>query len=150
MAELFHYRTQDIVRPLTADRAELKWGADVITSATNVTIQYQQQINRRRVIGGQVAVRWGSQPTGTLTCQRILTTNPAQLFSSEIWNQCSDNPPKMELTLGKGCGEDGVGEKVIKYEMTGAVVSQYQVQAEAEGLTVIDNVVVEFMQLIQS
>jgi hypothetical protein len=150
MAELFHYKVQEIVRPLTADRAQLSWGGTVITAATNVTIQYQQQINRRRVIGGQVAVRWGSQPTGTLTAQRILTTNPTDLFSSPIWNQCEDNPPTMELILGNGCGDVSPGNKVIKYEMTGAVVSQYQVQAEAEGLTVIDNVVVEFMQLIQS
>jgi hypothetical protein len=142
--DLYHYQEQVVKRPYTADRATLKW-SDVgpVQFAINVQISYQQQINRRRVIGGEWAVRWGSQPQGTITCQRILVANDANIYEGKIWDQCQD-AEAVEVTL-RDC--DKGAEKIFK--CTGPVVSQFQLTVEGESLTCLDNVVVEFLQLLK-
>lgn len=141
--DLFHFKGQDVKRPYTADRATLEWSdtATEVQFAINVQISYQQQINRRRVIGGAWAVRWGSQPQGSLTCQRILVANDANIYEGKIWDQCQD-AKALKVTL-KDCD----GNAPIIYTCTAPVVSQFQLTVEGESLTCLDNVVVEFLQL---
>ena len=140
--DLFHFKGQDVRRPFTADRATLEWSdTGQVNFAINVQISYQQQINRRRVIGGNWAVRWGSQPQGSLTCQRILVASDANIYEGKIWNQC-ENPKPLIVTLA-----DCEGSATKTYTCTGPVVSQFQLTVEAESLTCLDNVVVEFIQL---
>ena len=47
-----------------------------------------------------------------------------------------------------GCGGSGGGG--LTYTATGVLVANMGVQAEAEGLQVVDNVTLEFMQLFTS
>lgn len=142
MADIFNFKDQDVKRPYTADRATLEWSdTGEVQFAINVQISYQQQINRRRVIGGAWAVRWGSQPQGSLTCQRILVSGDANIYTGKIWDQCQD-AKELKVTLADCDGAVGP-----IYICTGPVVSQLQVTVEAESLTCLDNVVVEFLQL---
>jgi hypothetical protein len=142
MADIFNFQDQEVKRPYTADRATLEWSdTGDVQFAINVQINYQQQINRRRVIGGAWAVRWGSQPQGSLTCQRILVAGDANIYQGKIWDQCQD-AKELKVSL-KDC--DGNAGPI--YICTGPVVSQLQVTVEAESLTCLDNVVVEFLQL---
>lgn len=138
MADLFGFSNQTIKTPLTADKATIQWGG-IVTGAIQVSVSYAQQINRRRTIGNKDAVIFASMPNGQVSMQRLLTTDSAALFSSPGWSAC--NPGTITLTLG-GCNAGGP-----TFTATGCVVSQFQVQAEAESLTVMDNVVIEFLQL---
>jgi hypothetical protein len=142
MADIFNFKDQEVKRPYTADRATLEWSdTGDVQFAINVQISYQQQINRRRVIGGAWAVRWGSQPQGSLTCQRILVAGDANIYEGKIWDQCQD-AQELKVSLSDCDGKAGP-----IYICTGPVVSQLQVTVEAESLTCLDNVVVEFLQL---
>lgn len=138
MADLFGRENTAIKSPLTADKATINWGG-IITGAVQVTVAYTQQINRRRTIGNKDAIIWATMPSGQVTIQRLLTSDAAGLFAAPGWNAC--NPGDITLTLG-GCAGNGP-----TYSARGCVVTQFQVQAEAESLTVMDNVTVEFLQL---
>lgn len=141
MADLFGYENQNIKTPLTADKATITWGG-IVTGAIQVQISYAQQIQRRRTIGNKDAVIYAAMPTGQITIARLMTTDSSGLFSGPGWKACE--PGTITLTLGGGCGGGGGGPT---FTAKGCVVSQFSVQAEAEGLTVMDNVVIEFLQL---
>ena len=128
-------------KPLTADAATIDWGGELL-GAVQVSIQYAQQINRRRTIGNKSAVIWASMPQGQITIQRLMVSTAADIFTKEGFDVCKD-PAKITLKLSSACG-GGAGPT---YTATGCIVSQYQVSAEAESLTVVDNVVIEFLNL---
>jgi hypothetical protein len=138
MADLFGFDYHRIATPLTADRATIQWGG-VVTGAIQVSVSYAQQINRRRTIGNQDAVIYASMPNGQITIQRLLTSNASGLYNAPGWSACK--PGTVSVALGS-CNGGGTG-----FTASGCVVSQFQVQAEAESLTVMDNVVIEFLQL---
>lgn len=144
MADLFGFSNQSIKTPITADKAILQWG-DIVAGALQVSITYAQPINRRRTIGNKDAVIWASQPNGQVTIQRLITTDASGLFKSPGWSAC--NPGTITLALRGGCESAGSGPTFIA---TGCVVSQFNVSAEAESLTVMDNVTIDFLQLMAS
>ena len=140
MADLYGFGDQNIKTPLTADKATINWGG-IVTGAVQIAVSYAQQVQRRRTIGIKDAVIYASMPSGQVTIQRLLTTDATGLFSSPGWKACE--PGTITLTLGGGCAGGGGPS----FTATGCVVSQFQVSAEAESLTVMDNVVIEFLQL---
>lgn len=139
MADLFGFANQTIKTPFTADKATIQWGG-IVTGAVQVAVSYAQQVNRRRTIGNRDAVIFASQPNGNVNIQRLVTNNSSALFSAPGWNAC--NPGTITLSLA-GCQRSGGS----RFTATGCVVSQFSVTAEAESLTIMDNVVVEFLQL---
>jgi hypothetical protein len=143
MADVFNFKDQAVKKPFTADRATLQWAEQgQVDWAINVQISYQQQINRRRVIGGNWAIRWGSQPQGQLTAQRILVSGANdEQYTGKIWDQCQDTEPLVVVL------QDCNGTTGPVYTCTGPTIAQLQVTVEAESLTCLDNVVVEFLQL---
>ena len=62
--------------------------------------------------------------------------------SGDIWNQCKVGK---DVVVSLADCENGKGHT---YTCTGATVTQFTLSIEAESLTCLDNVVVEFMQLI--
>jgi len=136
MADVFGFANSNITSPITADRCTISFGG-TIAGATQVSIQYAQQINRRRTIGNQVSLIWGAQPQGQATIQRLVTGGLS--LGGSGWSACS--PGAVTFNLG-GCGSGGGSLRA-----EGAVVSQYSISAEAESLTVMDNVVIDFMYL---
>ena len=138
MADLFGRDNASIKAPLTADKCVINWGGQV-AGAIQVSVAYNQQINRRRTIGNKDAVIWATMPSGQITIQRLMTEDAASLFSASGWDACK--PGRVSFTT-LGCGGGGPN-----YQAEGCVVSQYQVTAEAESLTVMDNVVVDFLSL---
>jgi hypothetical protein len=139
--DVFGFRGQEIATPLTADKATLIWGNVLVTGAIQVSITYAQQVNRRRTIGNRSAVIWASMPNGQISVQRLMTTDSSQLFSTPGWQAC--DPGDITLQLAGGCDRGPAGT----YMATGCIVSQFSIQAEAESLTVMDNVTIEFLQL---
>lgn len=136
MADVFGFAQSNIQAPITADRCTVSFGG-TIAGATQVSIQYAQQINRRRTIGNQISLLWGAQPQGQATIQRLVVAGA--IAGGSGWSACS--PGTVTFNLG-GCSGGGAS-----LTASGAVVSQYSLTAEAESLTVMDNVVIDFMFL---
>lgn len=141
MPDLFQRKVPPSEAPITADHCTLTWDGDVM-GATQVTISFQQQINRRRVIGNKLAAIWGSSPQGQANIQRLLVgADASAIFGKEGWDVCTPTT----VIFKAGTSECGGGNFTLK--ATGCIVASYQIQAEAESLTVMDNVVIEFLQL---
>jgi hypothetical protein len=140
MADIYNRETPTPQAPLTADFATISWGDGDVAGASQISISYAQQVQRRRCIGNKQAMIWAALPSGQISIQRLMTNDASGLFKKAGFNPCELG--KITLTL-KGCA----GAKGPSYTALGCIVSQYQVSAEAEGLTCVDNVVIDFMQL---
>ena len=136
MADLFGYENVSPKAPITADRCIISFDG-IIATAMQVQISYQQQINRRRTIGNKEALMWGSQPQGQANIQRMVVGT--ETYGGKGWSACTPADVTFEMS---GCSSKGP-----KLTAKSAVVSQFSITAEAESLTVMDNVVIDFMQL---
>jgi hypothetical protein len=132
--DMFGFSSTNITSPVTADRCTVSFGGPVAT-AVNVSIQYNQQINRRRVIGNSGVLVWASSPQGQASIQTMAAGS--SLKGSSGFSAC--RPSTVTFTL-RGCSAGGG-----QIRCNGAVVSSYQITAEVEGLTVMENVVVDFV-----
>jgi len=139
MADLFQRENPTAQAPITADRCKINWGG-AFAAAMQVSISYQQQVQRRRTIGNQVAALWATFPVGQITIARLLTSAEYDIFSKAGWDACK--PGQISFQLGE-CG--GGGGSTLTADS--CIVSSYQLSAEAEGLTVVDNVVIDFLTL---
>lgn len=140
--DVFQKNTSTIASPRTADNAFINWGG-IVTAALNVNIGYNRGVSRHRTIGNQKAVLVTSQPAGQISIAQIVTTDARELFSRPGWDGCT--PAELSLTLN-GCGGDT--SDPIKYTAIGCLVSGFNIGMEAEGVTIIQNVSIEFLQLL--
>jgi len=137
MADVFN-KEQTIKQPITADLCSIVWDGETVTQAMQFQLTYSQQISRRRSIGSEDAIIYGSQPQGQITIARLMCDSSA-LFSSDSWT-CRPGTLTFQTATCEGAGG-------VTYTANGCMVSQYSVTASAEDLTVVDNVVVEFLEL---
>ena len=144
MADIFGRQAVQLSTPITADNAVIDWGG-VQTNVQQISITAGQPINRRHTIGNKKAVMWAGQGAGQVNIGRIMTTDATDLYTSPGWSQCK--PGSISISFG-GCGRSGGGG--LTNTATGVLVANMGVQAEAEGLQVVDNVTLEFMQLFTS
>jgi hypothetical protein len=84
--DIFGFQGQNIKAPATADKAILTWDGEVY-GAVQVQISYQQQVNRRRTIGGLNTLVWGSSPSGQINIQRLITAGGG-MFDKTGWQTC--------------------------------------------------------------
>jgi len=132
--------------PFTADKATIDWGGP-ITTAMNVNITYSQTVQRRRTIGNKDTVIFASMPVGQITIARLLTDDATTLFASPGWNVCT-GPATIKVTFRGGCSDQAsASTKEMTLTAIGCIVSQFSISAEAEGLTVVDQVMIDFLQL---
>jgi hypothetical protein len=137
MADIYGFKSDSIKAPFTADKCKVSFGGQV-GSAVNVTIQFNQQINRRRVVGDANVLLWASAPQGQASIQTMIVDKPLK-GSGAGWNACEVGEVRFDLA---GC-QSGGGTVTC----SGAVVSSYSVSAEVEGLTVMENLVIDFVSL---
>ena len=126
--------------PITADKCTLTWEG-IVSAAIQVQISYAQQVTRRRTIGNQDMVIFASYPQGQISIARMLCAGADDIFSRGGWNHCQPTTISFEMA---GCAGG------FNLSATHCIVSQYTVSAEAEGLTVIDNLVIEFLELTKA
>jgi hypothetical protein len=152
--DIFKKTTSTIATPRTADNAFINWDG-IVTAALNINIGYNRGVSRHRTIGNQKAVLVTSQPAGQISIAQIVTTDARELFSRPGWDGCI--PAELSLTLNgcPGTTTDADGNTVtatatdpIKYTATGCLVSGFNIGMEAEGVTIIQNVTIEFLQLL--
>jgi hypothetical protein len=121
MADMYNREEATVQAPITADRCEISWEG-AFAAAMQVQISYSQQIQRR------------------ITIARLLTSASYDIFSRPGWDACK--PGQLSFKMGE-CGGGGGSTLTAK----NCIVSQYSLSAEAEGLTVVDNIVIEFLTL---
>jgi hypothetical protein len=164
--ELFGRQPMQPIRPITADMTTITWGPDqsgldgdnrateVVTGAVNINISYQQGVVRRRTLstanGRPIAAIYPTQPVGSIAIQRLFAEFPGggthQIFDYPGWNICRGTAGISLQFNGtsayRDCNRPNSG-----FYMTGATVVGYNIAAEAEGLTIMDNLSVEFIQM---
>lgn len=138
MAEIFNRGTQQIKSPITADRCTITIDGNVIADAQNFQCSYGQAITKRRAIGNQVAIIYGSMPSGQISISRLVTADSAGLLSSSVFS-CKGGTVTF---AGTGC--DGGS---VNYTARGAMVSGINISASADDLTVMDGITIEFIEL---
>lgn len=141
MGEIFNRGPQQIKTPITADRCTITIDGTVIADAQNFQCNYGQSITRRRAIGNQVAIIYGSMPSGQISIGRLITADSSSLFGSKVFS-CKGGTITFS---GTGC-EGGS----INYTARGAMVSGFSLSASAEDLTVADNITIDFIELSNS
>ena len=137
MGDLFQRDAGSYKAPITADKCTLSWGG-IITAAIQVQISYAQQVSRRRSIGNKDMVIFASYPQGQISIARMLCDGADDIFGKPGWAHCT--PGTISFNMA-GCGGG------FNLTANNCIVSQYTVSAEAEGLTVVDNLVIEFLEL---
>ena len=154
MADIFNRKQLNIEKPITADMVLLHWGGDtgagvIVAQATNFQLQYQQQITRRWTLGGSnknTCVIYPGRPLGTIRIQRLFVDQNENIFNNPGWDPCG---PTATITVqldGSGAVEN-CSVSGGTYTARGAVATSYGLSAEADGLTIIDDVNIEFLQL---
>jgi len=143
------------IKPVTADQCTIIWevasggGSAIVTAATNVSIQYQQQVTRRRTLGAAngrpLAVIYPSQPQGTMQIQRLVAEGADNILNRKGFSSC-DSTGTITIHF-RGEAAYGCTVKGPIYVLSGIVVTSFGFTAEAESLTVVDNITVEFLQM---
>lgn len=140
MADIFNRKPYKIEQPFTADACMVKVDGSEALFGVQVQCSYSQQIQRRRSIGNQNAVIYGSQPIGQISINRLVVKDAYSILNGETFSSCGSG--RVELILKGNC-EGGA----VTFRCTGCVASQFSISIEAEGLTVMDNIVIEFLQM---
>lgn len=141
MADIYNKEDFQIKQPFTADYCVVE--IDGITAyAVNVQIQYQQPVTRKRTIGGPpTAVIYTGTPMGQISMQRLGLSEAMSVLGAKTFQACSTGEVTIKLA---GCAG---GDKTFR--CVGCVASSYGIQIEADGLTVLDNVTIDFLQMMQ-
>lgn len=138
-----------ILHPVTADQMRIQWGDDYVTQATNVQIQYQQQVTRKYTLGSpqNQAMVIPGRPIGTISIGRLFAAEDQDIFSLPGWDVC-DNPATLYLQFlpTESTTKECITSNLV-YIVTGAYVTGYSLQGNADDLQVIDSISIEFLQL---
>ena len=152
--DVFNRAPLNIEKPITADMVLIAWSnagaTQTVAQATNLTLQYQQPVNRRWTLGGSgtnTCIIYPGRPIGSIQIQRLFVDQNVELFDLDGWDPCG-TPASIYISMSgltpadASCTSTG-GEYIAR----GAIVTSYGFSAESEGLTIVDNINVEFMQL---
>lgn len=140
MSDIYGKAPLNLKQAVTADRCTITWDGKDVAQAVQFSLEYSQSVTRRRSIGQKDAVIYGGQPTGRATMARLITSGGSNVGDGDSWLACKSGT--MMFEMGGNCG--GTGDI---YHATGCIVTSFSLQASSEDLTVMDNVVIEFLEL---
>jgi len=146
--DIFHRAPLNIEKPITADMVMIQWDSGAVAQATNLSLQYQQPINRRWTLGGVAnsCVIYPGRPSGSIQIQRLMADEDENLFNNSGWDPCG-TPATIYIMLNGASAIPDCTTTGGEYIARGAFVTSYNFSAEADGLTIVDNISIEFMQL---
>jgi len=143
MADIFQKGdgSLNIKSPITADKCTITFDGTVVADAIQFQCNYQQQIIRRRSIGNQSAIIYSSMPMGSISVARLLTDSASSILGTAAFT-CKGGTVSFS---GTGC--DG-GQ--VNYTARGVMVQSYSISANADDMSVMDNITFEFIELTAS
>ena len=119
----------------------------------NVTLQYNQPLNRIYEVGSEYVYFAPGRPIGSMQIGRIIGNQPlSQLIEAGtgIWTAKDPNAGDRQITLTRQ-GLPGViaGALVpaLTISISGAVIESYGFAADANGLLVQENITIQFAAL---
>lgn len=148
MSDIFKRKIIDPKKPITADMLLIEWDG-LLAQAVNFSLQYQQPVNRRYTLGTNgknTVVIYPGRPSGSLQIARLYVDKNENLFTKKGWDPCQDLAT-LHINLDGASAFDNCTANGGSFVIRGALATSYGFQAEAEGLSVMDNINVEFMQL---
>lgn len=154
-ADILQRNLFDHKQPLTADRVKLVFsgGNGTVYAALTVQAQIQYPVSRRRTLGTNANVVQSftivGQPAGKLTIARMFgpAAKSADLFATDPFDPCAENSTITMLFSNQTTLSNCASTVNDVYKFHGAIVSAYEITANAEELTVLDNIVVDFSQM---
>lgn len=144
MKDLFDREASQNKVPITADRAIINWGG-IFAGAVSLSLNYSQPVSVRHTIGNRDVILVRGQPAGQISIQRILAENYDDIFSRPGWDGCT--PADLSFSFSSDCA---AGNATLSFTATNALVTSYSIQTEAEGVMVMDNISIQFVQLFKS
>ena len=147
MADIFNRQPLNIEKPITADMTLINWDG-TIAQATNLSLQYQQAVNRRWTLGSaqNTCVIYPGRPIGSIQIQRLFVDQNENIFGKPGFDPCG-TPATIYIDLTGASALVNCNTTGGEYIARGGIVTSYGFTAEADGLTIVDNVNIEFMQL---
>jgi len=117
----------------------------------NVTVQYNQPLNRIYEIGSNKVYFAPGRSIGSMQLGRIIGQNTISKVlgptGTKLWTTQDITAGDRHITL-KGTSTFGGGCAVtVEYKISGAVVESYGFAADANGLLVQENVTIQFASL---
>ena len=149
MSDIFHRNALNIVKPITADMVMIHWDTGIVTQATNFSMHYQQPINKRWTLGngvGNTVVIYPGRPQGSIQIARLKTATEDEVFQNAGWDPCG-GAATLYIDLNGAAALENCTVTGGEYVVRGAFVTSYSISGEADGLTLVDNINIEFMQL---
>ncbi len=114
----------------------------------NITLQYNQPLNRIYEVGSEFVYFSPGRPIGSIQIGRIIGQQPFSKFISTgpktIWSAKGVSKSNRTITLKKTPNSTGPNITII---ITGAIVESYGFAADANGLLVQENVAIQFAGL---
>jgi hypothetical protein len=148
MSDIFKRKILDLKKPITADMVMIEWDG-LLAQATNVALQYNQPVNRRWTLGTNgknTCVIYPGRPLGSFQIQRLFVEGTDDIFDKSGWDPCG-NLANIHVLLDGSSALENCTVTGGEYILRGALVTSYGMTAEAEGLSITDNINIEFMQL---
>ena len=163
MSDIYQRNPITMLTPITADMVTINWapssqsttpGDGEVMYATQLSIQYNQPVNRRWTLGAgakNLCVIYPGRPLGSIQIQRLFADTNLDVFGLAGWGTCKD---WADITIDLSGASSSISEKCEGmdggiFTCKSAIVTSYGLTAEAEGLTVMDNINIEFMQMTQ-
>jgi len=148
MPDIFQRTPFSIARPITADMVYIDWAGSV-AQATNVNIQYQQPVTRRYTLSSPQnwATIYPGRPVGTMTIARLISENEDNLFTRAGFNVCTTPTDIRVYVDGTASSINDCNVQYGTYTARGCFVTGYSFGADADSLSVVDNISIEFLQL---
>lgn len=148
MSDIFKRKALDLKKPITADMVLIEWEG-LLAQATNISLQYNQPVQRRWTLGTNgknTCVIYPGRPIGSFQIQRLYADQNENIFTKPGWDPCGELAT-IHITLDGSSALDNCNVKGGSFVLRGAIATSFGLTAEAEGLTIADNINVEFMQL---
>lgn len=136
--DIFQKDTAPIKSPITADKCTVTIGGTVVADAIQFQATYGQNITHRRAIGNKSVIVYGSMPRGQISIARLIAEGSSNILSSDIFS-CTGGTISFK---GTSCDTNSS----VNYVFRGCLVSNFSISANADDLTVIDNIVIEFVE----
>lgn len=142
MADIFNKKSAQIVTPITADHCQLTIGTALVADAIQFSASYNQGVTHRRAIGNKSVMIYTSMPRGQISVARLLADDIKEVLNSEIFT-CKGGQIRFQ---GSSCPENGP-IKPVTYTCKGCIASSYSISASADDQTVMDNLVIDFVEM---
>jgi len=148
MADIYNRNIINTLQPITADMVLINWDG-LLAQATQFSMQYNQPVNRRWTLGtngANTCVIYPGRPSGSIQIQRLFADKNENIFKKPGFDVCSQ-PATIYIMLDGAAVDPNCTVAGGEYVIRGGLVTSYGLAVEAEGLTLIDNLNIEFMQL---